>query len=436
MKISLLLSVCVMSLYGMDSFGAWFQEGDISGTIRYYYIETNKKWITNKQTSAYANSVGGQLKYSTADWNGWKLGTNLITTQAFLLPHDVESSAIGQDNGFMGKDPAKSFSIIGEAYIDYQDDLFNAWYGRRGINTPMIGEKDVRMLPSTVQGAEGRVFLGDTTTFSLSYLDRFKQRSSNEFTNIIEHALGEDTRSITGEDGGYVLPVMMTYHDDRLTINLYDLYASNFINTAYIDIAYKEDFYTLSSQAVVQNSIGNASANLAKETSVTEGKKIHASGIGVRGEINYKESSWDLVFRKIFRNSSTYDSLITPWDGTLLYAYSSATNNLGQSFYGNALTSGGAYVGGTQGFKLGYTQKYDFAHLKGFSTHAAYARYLNPLYREDQEDIKLILAYKQNNWSLQLKGIWIDNDTYTNKDGTINQLDRLIQYHVIANYTF
>lgn len=229
---------------------------------------------------------------------------------------------------------------------------------------------------------------------------------------------------------------MMTYHDDRLTINLYDLYASNFMNTAYADIAYKQDSYTLSTQAVVQNSIGNAATNLAKDTSITEGKKIHAFGIGVRGEFTYKESTWDLVYRKIFRDSSAYDSLITPWDGTLLYAYSSASNNLGQSFYGNALTAGGAYIGGTQGIKLGYTQRYDFTQLKGFSTHAVYARYINPLYREDQQDIKLILAYKRENWSLQLKGIWIDNDTYTFKNGTVNQLDQLIQYHAIANYTF
>lgn len=122
-----------------------------------------------------------------------------MTTQSFLLPYDVESSAIGQDNGFMEKDPGTSFSVIGEAYVDYKNTLFNAWYGRRAINTPMIGEKDVRMLPSTVQGTEGKLYFGDTTTVSLSYLDRFKQRSSNEFTNIIKHALGTDTLSITGE---------------------------------------------------------------------------------------------------------------------------------------------------------------------------------------------------------------------------------------------
>ena len=61
---------------------------------------------------------------------------------------------------------------------------------------------------------------------------------------------------------------------------------------------------------------------------------------------------------------------------------------------------------------------------------------MNPDYREDQEDLKIFIAYKMGNISWQIKGIWIDNDTYTFKDGTINQLDALTQYHIIANYKF
>lgn len=424
------------SAYGADSFETWFQEGKASGNIRYYYIETNKKFITNEYSTAHANSVGGQLNYTTSLYNGWKLGTTFMTTQPFLLPEVVESSSIGQDNGFMGKNPATGFSVMGEAYADYTNSFFNVWYGRRVITTPMIGAKDVRMLPSSVQGGEGQLFFNDTTTISAGYIDRFKQRSSDTFSNIIKHALGADTRAITGKEEGFVIPVTLTYKAAPLTLNLYDLYAPDFLNTAYADIEYKGDFYTLSAQGIMQNSIGNANDNLAQATSITKGKKINAAGVGLRAEISYKESSFDLVYRTILRDGSSYDSIITPWDGTLLYAYSSTTNNLGQSFYGNALTAGGAYVGGTQGYKIGYTQKYDFADLKGFSTHIAYALYTNPRYREDQEDIKAILRYKTGNWSLELKGIWIDNDTYTSKDGTVNQLDWLTQFHGIANYAF
>lgn len=424
------------SFWGADSFPSWLKEGSITGNIRYYYIETNKKSITGEHSSAYGHSVGGQLKYVTALWNGWQLGTTVMTTQPFALPEHVESSSIGQDNGFIGDDPSDGFTILGEAYADYRNESFHGWYGRRAINTPMIGAKDVRMLPSTVQGAQGELFISDRTSISVGYMDRFKQRSSDRFTNILKHALGADTQVITGKEEGYAIPVTLTYKAFPLILNFYNLYVPDFLNTGYTDIEYKGDSYTLSAQGVMQNSVGNADDNLAQATSVTKGKIIKASGIGMRAEINYKESSFDFVYRNIFRHGSDYDSIITPWDGTLLYAYSSTTNNLGQSFYGNALTAGGAYVGGTKGYKIGYTQNYDFLQLTGFSTHLACAIYTNPRYRDDQLDIKAIIRYKIGDWSLEAKGIWIDNDTFTLKDGSVNQVDWLNQYHVIVNYVF
>lgn len=436
MKKIVLLTFYLLHLCGADSFDTWLRDGNVSGNLRYYFIETNKKFITGDYTSAYGNSIGGQLSFATSTWNGWKLGSTFMTTQPFLLPKNIESSAIGQDNGFVGKNPADGFSILGEAYADYSNDIFNAWYGRRIITTPMIGAKDVRMLPSSIQGAQGQLFLSNNVSICVGYIDRFKQRSSNKFTNITKHALGADTKTITGRDDGFVIPITLTYKASSVTLNLYNLYAVDFINTAYADIEYKKDFYTLSAQVVAQNSIGNAEHNLAQASSPTKGKRIKASGAGVRAQINLGESSFDIVYSNLLRHNGSHDSIVTPWDGTLLYAYSSATNNLGQSFYGNALTSGGAYVGGTRGYKVGYTQNYDFVGLKGFSTHIAYDLYTNSRYRENQGDIKAIIRYKKRNWSLELKGIWINNDTYALKDGTINQLDWLSQYHVIANYRF
>ncbi|MEA3371647.1 MAG: hypothetical protein U9Q40_09940, partial [Campylobacterota bacterium] len=382
------------------------------------------------------NALGGQFKYTTSSYHGVKLGTTLMLTQPFLLPDSVESSTIGQDNGFRGEDPTDAYALFGELYFDYRDELFNLWYGRRVITTAMIGAKEARMLPSAVQGGEAKLFIGEDTQLSVTYIDYFKQRSSDEFTNIIKHALGEDTLAITGREEGYTLGATLEYRYKDLALQIHNLYASDFINTFYADIDYKSEQYKISAEVVSQNSVANADSNLAKDSSVTNGKKINSKAFGVRTQFNYKESGFDLVYRNILRDSDSYDSIITPWDGTLLYSYSSTTNNLGQSLYGKGLTSGGAYVGGTQGVKLGYTQKYDFSGFKGFKTHIAYANYQNELYRENQEDLKIIFFYNRGELSLQLKGIWIDNDTYTQKDGTVHQLDSLTQYHLIIGYDF
>ena len=409
---------------------------EISGNVKYYYIETNKNFIDKKSTSAHSNAIGAEIKYRYNIWNNLQLGATLMTTQPFLLTKKVESSTIGQDNGFMNKDNSDSFSILAEAYFKHNSRYFDSWYGRKVITTPMIGAKNVRMLPSSVQGAKGTIKINEDVKFSINYIDFFKQRSSKSFTNIITHALGNDTKDIIGDSYGYTVSLSLDYNNEYLSLKLYDLYASNFFNTIYSNITFKKDFYSISAQAVYQNSIGNADNNLAKLHSITDGKTINSGGIGIQGMLKRDESTFELVYRNIFTDKSSYDSIITPWDGTLLYAYSSTTNNLGQSLYGNGLTSGGAYVGGTQGVKIGYTQKYNFTGISGFKTHLAYARYENSRYREAQEDLKAIIAYNNDDFSIQLKGIWIDNDTYTFKDGTVNQLDYLTQFHVIVNYTF
>ena len=431
----ILLSVCTL-IHASQTSSSWFEDGNVSGNLKYYYIETNKNYISGQETSHHSNAIGGQLKYTSKRVYNILFQASFMTTHGFLLPENVESSTLGQDEGKKGLSDEDAYSVLGEVNLDYINKYFNLWYGRKLVNTPMIGPKSARMLPSTIEGGEVSAYVSKDTRVRLLYADKFKQRTAKNFTNIIKHALGSDTYAVTGSDEGSTYTLHLQHLLDRSALNIYNMYAPDFLNAAYVDFKYTNDFYTLAAQAVQQVSVGNANTNLAKTSSITNGKKINATAFGLRAILKHKESSLDIVYRNILRDENAYDSIITPWDGSLLYAYSSTTNNLGQSLYGNGLTAGGAYVGGTQGVKLGFTQKYNFLGLKGFKTHLAYAVYRNDLYREDQEDLKAILFYDKGPFSLQLKGIWIDNDTYTFKDGTVNQLDSLTQYHAIVNYNF
>ena len=434
MKYLLFLTLLSWKLLAQESLLSWLEEGKISGNLKYYYIETNKEFITAQHDSSHSNALGAQLSYTSKSYNGLSFGSTFMMTQGIFLPNYIESSTIGQDEGVMGKDPSDAYFTLGELYVKYNYQNQEYWYGRKVISNPMIGPKKSRVLPSSIEGFEAIYSLNSNTKFSVSNIEKFKQRTAKNFSNIVKHALGDDMFAITGKNEASIYIVNLNYTTKDIQYNIYDFYAENFLNTFYTDITYKKDFYSLSAQYVKQSSIGNAHRNLVQNTSPTKGKTIDAQGFGLRAMLHYEKSSFDFVYRNIFRNANAYDSLITPWDGELLYAYSSTTNNLGQSLYGKGLTAGGAYVGGTQGFKLGYTQKYH--SLKNFKTHLAYAVYKNDLYREDQEDLRVVLAYENTPFSFKLVGIWIDNDTYTFKDGTVNQLDWLTQYHAVINYTF
>ena len=429
------------SLYSADSLESWFSEGKTTGNIKYYYIETNKDDGVGTTTSAHANSVGGKLSYKTANFHGLELGATAMTTNPFALPNKVDTSIIGRDNGVRlensasGQIAQQGFTVLGESYVKYSRDFFNIWYGRQVIKTPLIDAKVVRMLPSAVQGTMATVAFENGIKVEAGYLDRFKQRTSSEFVNIIEHALGASTQAITGHSGGYVAPISLSYDKYGVKAHAYDYYAEDFMNSIFVDAVFKNSLkdgvkYSVGAQFMKQNSIGNADANLAE--------KIDVTGFGLKASVSLDESRFFAAYTNILENSGAHDSVVLPWDGTPLYTNMITSNDLFQSNYGKALNADSAYIGGTQGIKLAYTQGFDFTNVKGFKAMVAFAQYSNERtgFDKDQQDINAVISYGIDDFSLALKGIWVSDNTSINQTGTVSQLDSLTQYRVIANYKF
>ncbi|WP_345988826.1 OprD family outer membrane porin [Sulfurimonas sp. HSL1-2] len=427
-----------------DSIAAWFADGKAYGNIRYYYIETDKDNGAGTTSSAHANTVGGQLSYETGELYGLKMGATFMTTNPFALPNVVDTSIIGKDNGARGAaDPTKGFSVLGEAYVQYTRGPMTLWYGRKKYDTPLIHTKEVRELPSSVQGGMASATLGGAT-LSVGYLDRFKQRTSNDFVNIVEHALGADTETVTGHTAGYVAPVSIVYSGYGAKLEAYNYCSPDFMNALYAGAGYTHvlgesgAMLEVGAQYINQQSIGNAADNLESNTSITGGKKLKSNAFGLKAAVSHHEGSFFAAYTKVLRSKRDHDSLVLPWDGTPLFTNMITSNDLFQSLYGSAFQADSAYIGGTQGIKLAFTQGFDFTGISGFKATVSWAQFSNdrPGYDKDQQDINAVLGYKRGAFSLALKGIWVSNNTAASKDGIVSQLDSLTQYRVIANYTF
>ncbi|MDF1880084.1 OprD family outer membrane porin [Sulfurimonas sp. MAG313] len=446
-KINLLLLVLFSSIHAADSFDTWFTEGKVKGNVKYYYIATNKDKVSGSKTSAHANTLGGKLSYTTEKLYGLSTGATFMTSNGFALPSSVDASIIGRDNGVRlegdpsGKIAQQSFAVLGEAFMKYQYEDLSVLYGRQVINTPLIHGKVVRLLPSAVQGAFVDYQM-DKVNIATSYLTHFKQRTSNKFINIIEHALGNNAKAITGSDQGEVVTADLVYKSKKTTFRVYDYYAKDFINSMYLDVDVKN---TLASgwkvnaayQYIYQSSIGNADTNLDKDGSLTNGNKISSNAMAFKFNASYKEMSLGFALSKVLSNSDRHDSLVLPWDGTPLYTNMITSNDLFQSNYGKAINADSIYIGGTTGIRLGYTQKYDFTGFKGFKTSLSYLNAQNSKFAHNQRDYNIVLGYSIGEFSLALKGIWVRYNTSQSVDGTINPQDnKLTQYRVIANYKF
>jgi len=443
-KIILSVLAFVASAQAVDSVSSWFEEGTVKGNVKYYFIETKKDIPNKPSTSAHANAVGGQLSYTTASWNGFQTGATFMTTNGFALPNAVDTSIIGRDNGVRSGNPddAKdSFAVLGEAFVKYNYKEFSALYGRQVIKTPLIHAKVVRMLPSAVQGAFVDYTIGKGKV-GASYLTHFKQRTSDQFTNIVKHALGDNTRAITGDDEGEVVVIDGVYKGDISSVQAYNYYAKDFMNSFYIDATFKNKLdsgWTVNAgyQYINQRSIGNADDNLKDDSTFTNGKRISSNAFGFKFGAGYDESKLDLAVTKVLADSDRHDSLVLPWDGTPLYSNMITSNDLFQSNYGKALNADSIYIGGSLGMKLAYTQKYDFTGVKGFKTVLSYLNVKNDKFAHNQRDYNVVLAYGIGNFSLALKGIWVRYDSSLPATADkADQKDKLTQYRVIANLKF
>ena len=431
----------------------WFAEGETHGNIKYYFIETNKKQgnVGKDDTSAWANSIGGKLGYKTAKLYGFSLGATFMTTNPFALPGKVDTSIIGRDNGIQGtEDPTEGFSVLGEAYLDYQFQGFDIWYGRRIEKTPLVNPKEVRMIPSSIEGGDVSYSFENGLKIGGGYLDKFKQRTSSRFVNIVEHALGANTEEITGHNTGNVLPLYLEWNNAHHSVRLYNYYSKDFMNLTYLDAVHKhqvnEDFTWFAGlQGMYQTGIGHSTGAM-KDNAAAYGGKINGRFLGLKAGAKVHESSFLLAYTNVFgSHDNEHNSLALPWDGTPLFTDMITSNDLFTSNYGKGLTSSGGYIAGTYGIKAGYTQKFDFTGVKGFKSVLSYAYYDNSNFIDAQQDINLVLAYGYSDFSLALKGIWVNNnasngasdtDQEANTGGSITQIDKLHQYRVIANWKF
>lgn len=448
MKKSIALSFwCVVSLYAADGLDGWFKEGSIHGNIKYYYIDTAKEGGNQATASQHSNSIGGQLGYITGSLYGLKLGTTFMTTNPFALPEgdaNVEQSTLARDNraksGIVA-DGNKGFSVLGEAYGLYNRDNYELWYGRKVIESPLIDAKESRILPSSVEGAIGTVKLTSAIQFSAGFIDKFKQRTSDRFYDIIEHALGSNTQAITGKTSGYVVPLSLRYKNGAYNANIYDYYTPDFMNSVYADgtFANKLDAdwsYSAAIQGISQTSIGNANSDAAK---AIMGGEIRSEVIAAKISATYQDTTILVAYSHVFSHEGAHDSLVLPWDGTPLYTNMLTSNNLFVSDYGHGLESDTAYIGGTTGVKIGILEKLDFTGIKGMTAGLSYAHYDGSRFIGGaQEDINGELGYGAGNLSLALKGMWVSHNTAMGNDphSTAKVNDDLTQYRIIANYKF
>jgi len=373
-----------------DDLESMFKDGKVSGQIRAFYIDREYQGSAGKNDHRNAQAIGGYLKFVTDDYKGLKFGTAFYTTNGFLL-NSPKNDFTQNDMTLLGNNN-ESYTMLGEAFVEYKYENTGFKGGRVKYSSPMMGADDARMLPNLFEAYMlTNTDLADTT-ISIAHVTKFAQGTfgrvygagllaatsgysavnsdpvdSGKFENMGSYAFGEKSNGVTVASIEYK-------GIDNLKLRLYDYYADDVMNTIYGDVNFK--WNCLFSDTIKPF----AAAQFIKEDDV--GDQIIGDALGGNGEIDsfywaakigakYKGFMAYLAYSQTTDNDAgeTYqNAIITTWGGMPAYTQGMVTRHMFLAGT-NATKVVGAYSFKEQGVNLStalYYASFDMDENSGY----------------------------------------------------------------------
>lgn len=348
---------------GILRYSGQYRDSKLHATL-YPNIQTEKK----QQYSA----IGGYLGYETSPWFNTSIGATVYTGIPFGNNPDDRRGLGGlyEDDG--GQD---AYISLGEAYIKVQTDDHRVVVGRHEMpDYRFVSLSNVRVSPFTHEGATYENTSLDDFQFNLAYISRQKDRNAFDFEDMVRAArvntgcgavdLNGDCidsgnkKLIRGEYdpgdfdsfGKYsgaakAMPMFaITYERNGLSLEGWEYYADDFVNTAYLYAKYNFNptrndlFLTVAGQYANQQDVGDHVAG-----------DVDTWFYGLKLQADYEGMTLFTAYNEVSYNENSYDG------GTILVRWGSP-----QMF--NSFQVQDSELAGTRSIGVGL--QYDFG-LKG-----------------------------------------------------------------------
>jgi len=202
-----------------------FRDTEFYGDLRTFYFSSDN--LNGSHSEAWA--LGGSAGLKTGYFRDlFAFGATAYTSQPLDAPADKDGTRLLQPD-------QRGYTVLGESYVDIRvADGVDASIGRKGFDTPFISRFDSRMTPNTfqaaiVQGTLGGVDDGPSWHFGGGYVDKIKQRNSEEFVSMSEAA---------GAPAGVSRGVSVAgalYKNGDLSFGGIDYYSTDIINIGYFE---------------------------------------------------------------------------------------------------------------------------------------------------------------------------------------------------------
>jgi len=384
MKIAKLSLATIIALgstaFAADSLATMFKDGKVSGEIRSMYIN-NDMGAVAPAVDGEGFAVGGNIKFETASYMGIKLGTALYTAQG-LGGNNVAELA-GTNSNLLDTN-GNSYSLLGQAYIQYNHSNTMLKVGRQQLNTPLIDADDMRIVPDLFEAyALTNTDIADTTLF-LAHITQMAGTIDTWAVNGHDFESMSDSAGLTvnGKDEGVTVAsaVYEGFQDTTLQAWYYTLSGD-------LDIWYLEADYSWNCRVIDGMEMYGAIqyVNFDADNSLVAGgfdydiwgamiEGAHTSGFGF--DLAYNNYSDDTTV------GATTGQFSGIWGGYPEFA-------VADEYWANS----GAVTANTDAWRIGAS--YDFAKsgVDGLSASVAYVAFDNDTANTDVDVIDFIVNY-------------------------------------------
>jgi hypothetical protein len=328
------------NVQGAEDLSTMFSEGKTSGQIRMFHINRDDNTKKDRQI---ATAIGGHLKFETAAYEGLNFGAAFYTTNRIFS--GLEKDVMGPNASLLAND-GSSYSILGEAYVQYAISNTVLKGGRQKLDTPLAGSDDARMLPNLFEAyllinkdiPDTTLIAGHVTKFApgtfanqyaggiLGVTSGYTAVAANnaayqgEFTNMGTWAIDKKT------DG--VSVVSATYTGvENLKLQLWDYYAHDILNAVYGEANFSWKCLvtdaikpSLSAQFIKEDDVGDSLAG--KVSSLYWGAKFDAKVSDFTLSLAYSQQS-----KADSAAENLKKSTISPWGGMPAYTQGMVTRH-------------------------------------------------------------------------------------------------------------
>ncbi len=165
---------------------AWFG-GDVTFDLTLGYFD--RSFDDPGVDDAVALTGGGIVKYESAAYQDFKVAF------AYFGSHSlgVVDRDKGRGTSFLQPD-GKDIAFLGEAYLDYNNGEHQVKLGRQRLNTPLMDDHNIRLLPSSYEAAVYRNRVLENTMIELGYVGSY-----SGFTSRLSDF--ERPENLWGDDG-------------------------------------------------------------------------------------------------------------------------------------------------------------------------------------------------------------------------------------------